>query len=364
MSHSMNTSNYRLPIFADSDTPTWLGDWNQGMEEVDEALSAMRSNVTDSGNKVANLSVRVENAETKVNGLDGRISANAEGVATAKEAAETASAAATLAKSTADSALTQTAANAKSIAEVKATADSAIEKGEANAASVSDAAQTANNALSLAKTNEQDISLAETRITELEKLPVQVQTNKSDIARVSNKFPVHSADIANAAVTADKIDTTAANAILEGLTFRYFDSHESNADNEGMRVPANVQLAGFYIPELYILVITRFASEGNADLGNNENPKVFLPNYVPTVTKKVYGSGFSWIKWDSSNEFIGWSGVTLTVGNRGIAPNTSNKVQKGDLCGSAVFYLRPFTAGGKAQSASYADMAAANGMVR
>lgn len=342
MSHSMNTSNYQLPIFADSDTPTWLGDWNQGMTEVDEALSAMRSNVTDSGNKVANLSVRVENAETKVNGLDGRISANAEGVATAKEAAETASAAATLAKSTADSALTQTAANAKSIAEVKATA---------------------NNALSLAKTNEHDISLAETRITELEKLPVQVQTNKSDIARVSNKFPVHSADIANAAVTAEKIDTTAANAILEGLTFRYFDSHEPNADNEGMTMPANVQLAGFYIPELYILVITRFASEGNADLGNNENPKVFLPNYVPTVTKKVYGAGFSWIKWDSSNEFIGWSGVTLTVGNRGIAPNTSNKVQKGELCGSAVFYLRPFTAGGNAQSASYSGMAAANGMV-
>lgn len=316
------TSNYNLDLYVSTDKPNLRDQYNGAMGKIDKALLDANNKVVDYGNQVANLSTRVENVETTVGGLDGRIAANTEQIAAVKSTADGAAANATAAKNTADS------------------------------------------ALSLAQTNEHDISLAETRITELEKVPADVQANAGEITRIKNMFPVTTANIADAAVTAQKIDRTAANAILQGLTIRYFDSHESNADNQGLVVPGGAQLAGFYIPELYILVITRCASAAGTDIGNNDAPVMILPSYVPTVTEKVFGAGCSWMKWTNDNDFAGWSGLTLTVGNRGIAPNTSESSQAGDMCGSLVFYLRPFATGVNVASTSYENMAAFNGMVK
>lgn len=312
------TPNYNLDLYVSTDKPNLRDQYNGAMGKIDKALLDANNKVVDYGNQVANLSTRVENVETTVDGLDGRITANAEQIAAVKSTADDAAAAKTIADS----------------------------------------------ALSLAQTNEHDISLAETRITELEKVPADVQANAGEITRIKNMFPVTTANIADAAVTAQKIDRTAANAILQGLTIRYFDSHESNADNAGMVVPDGAQLAGFYIPELYILVITRCASSVGTNIGNNDAPVMILPSYVPTVTEKVFGPGSSWMKWTDDNSFAGWSGLTLTVGNRGIAPNTSESSQAGDVCGSVVFYLRPFATGVNVASTSYEHMAAFNGMVK
>lgn len=316
------TPNYNLDLYVSTDKPNLRDQYNGAMGKIDKALLDANNKVVDYGNQVANLSTRVENVETTVGGLDGRITANTEQIAAVKSTADGAAANATAAKTTADS------------------------------------------ALSLAQTNEQDINLAETRITELEKVPADVQANAGEITRIKNMFPVTTANIADAAVTAQKIDRTAANAILQGLTIRYFDSHESNADNQGMVVPDGAQLAGFYIPELYILVITRCASAAGTDIGNNDAPVMILPSYVPTVTEKVFGPGCTWMKWTNDNSFAGWSGLTLTVGNRGIAPNTSESSQAGDMCGSVVFYLRPFATGVNVASTSYENMAAFNGLVK
>lgn len=316
------TPNYNLDLYVSTDKPNLRDQYNGAMGKIDKALLGANNKVVDYGNQVANLSTRVENVETTVGGLDGRIAANTGQIAAVKSTADGAAANATAAKSTAD------------------------------------------NALSLANTNEQDINLAETRITELEKVPADVQANAGEITRIKNMFPVATANIADAAVTAQKIDRTAANAILQGLTIRYFDTANSNADNAGMVVPKGAQLAGFYIPELYILVITRCASTAGTDIGNNDAPVMILPSYVPTVTEKVFGPGFSWMKWTNDNDFAGWSGLTLTVGNRGIAPNTSESSQAGDMCGSVVFYLRPFATGVNVASTSYENMAAFNGMVK
>lgn len=316
------TPNYNLDLYVSTDKPNLRDQYNGAMGKIDKALLDANNKVVDYGNQVANLSTRVENVETTVGGLDGRITANMEQIAAVKSTADGAAANATAAKTTADS------------------------------------------ALSLAQTNEQNISKAETRITELEKVPADVQANAGEITRIKNMFPVTTANIADAAVTAQKIDRTAANAILQGLTIRYFDSHESNADNAGMVVPDGAQLAGFYIPELYILVITRCASAAGTNIGNNDAPVMILPSYVPTVTEKVFGAGFSWIKWTDDNYFAGWSGLTLTIGNRGIAPNTADPSQAGDMCGSVVFYLRPFATGVNVASTSYENMASFNGMVK
>ena len=316
------TPNYNLDLYVSTDKPNLRDQYNGAMGKIDKALLDANNKVVDYGNQVANLSTRVEIAETAVGGLDGRIAANTEQIAAVKSTADGAAANATAAKTTADS------------------------------------------ALSLAKTNEHDISLAETRITELEKVPADVQANAGEITRIKNMFPVTTANIADAAVTAQKIDRTAVNAILQGLTIRYFDSHSSKADNAGLVVPQGAQLAGFYIPELYILVITRCASKEGTNVGNNDAPTIILPSYVPTVTEKVFGPGCSWMKWTDDNSFAGWSGLTLTVGNRGIAPNTSDPSQAGDMCGSVVFYLRPFATGVNVASTSYENMAAFNGMVK
>ena len=316
------TPNYNLDLYVSADKPNLRDQYNGAMGKIDKALLDANNKVVDYGNQVANLSTRVENVETTVGGLDGRITANTEQIAAVKSTADGAAANATAAKTTADS------------------------------------------ALSLAQTNERDISQAETRITELEKVPANVQANAGEITRIKNMFPVTTVNIADAAVTAQKIDRTAANAILQGLTIRYFDSHESNADNAGMVVPDGAQLAGFYIPELYILVITRCASAAGTNAGTNDAPTMILPSYVPAVTEKVFGAGCSWMKWTSDNDFAGWSGLTLTVGNRGIAPNTSDSSQAGDMCGSMVFYLRPFATGVNVASTSYENMAAFNGLVK
>lgn len=316
------TPNYNLDLYVSTDKPNLRDQYNGAMGKIDKALLDANNKVVDYGNQVANLSTRVENVETTVGGLDGRIAANTEQIAAVKSTADGAAANATAAKTTADS------------------------------------------ALSLAQTNEHDISLAETRITELEKVPADVQANAGEITRIKNMFPVTTANIADAAVTAQKIDRTAANAILQGLTIRYFDSYKSNADNQGLVVPAGAQLAGFYIPELYILVITRCASVEGTDVGDNDSPVMFLPSYVPTVAEKVFGPGCSWMKWTNDISFAGWSGLTLTVGNRGIAPNTSNSSQAGEMCGSVVFYLRPYATGVNVASTSYADMSGFNGMVK
>lgn len=316
------TPNYNLDLYVSTDKPNLRDQYNGAMGKIDKALLDANNKVVDYGNQVANLSTRVENVETTVGGLDGRIAANAEQIAAVKSTADGAAANATAAKTAADS------------------------------------------ALSLAQTNEHDISLAETRITELEKVPADVQANAGEITRIKNMFPVTTANIADAAVTAQKIDRTAANAILQGLTIRYFDTHRSTADNAGLVVPDGAQLAGFYIPELYILVITRCSSAAGTDIGNNDAPVMILPSYVPSVTEKVFGPGCSWMKWTNDNDFAGWSGLTLTVGNRGIAPNTSESSQAGDMCGSVVFYLRPFAAGVNVASTSYEHMAAFNGMVK
>lgn len=38
MASTNKTEHYDLPIFVSSDIPTWLGDWNTAMGDIDEAL--------------------------------------------------------------------------------------------------------------------------------------------------------------------------------------------------------------------------------------------------------------------------------------------------------------------------------------
>lgn len=136
---------------------------------------------------------------------------------------------------------------------------------------------------------------------------------------VSARLPVGSADIKDGAVTATKLDSTAMNAILKGMTIKRFSTYSSNADNDGMVVPEGVNLEGFYIVEIGLLVITTFSGKA-VNLPYLSGPaRCYLPSYVQIRTRD--GSGMA-IKWESGAPFKNWTNFGVNT-NRALGLNTS-----------------------------------------
>ena len=73
MSHSMQTTNFDLPLFADNDSPTWLGDFNEAMGTMDTAMAKVSNDSNSQVNAIANLTTRVEGAEEKVAAIDKKV---------------------------------------------------------------------------------------------------------------------------------------------------------------------------------------------------------------------------------------------------------------------------------------------------
>lgn len=81
MASTNKTEHYELPIFVASDVPTWLGDWNTTMNDIDEALYTLSQSSADVtkayvdqqdnelDGKITALTSRVSELETSVNGL-------------------------------------------------------------------------------------------------------------------------------------------------------------------------------------------------------------------------------------------------------------------------------------------------------
>ena len=87
MAATSKTEHYELPIFVSSDIPTWLGDWNHTMGDIDEALYTLSQNTADVtkayvdkqdnalDGKITGLTTRVSTLETEGDTLDSKISA-------------------------------------------------------------------------------------------------------------------------------------------------------------------------------------------------------------------------------------------------------------------------------------------------
>ena len=87
MAATNKTEHYDLPIFVSSDIPTWLGDWNTTMGDIDEALYTLSQNTADVtksyvdqqdnalDGKITALTTRVSTLETEGDTLDDKISA-------------------------------------------------------------------------------------------------------------------------------------------------------------------------------------------------------------------------------------------------------------------------------------------------
>lgn len=65
MSASNETTYYLLPLFADNDQPTWLGDFNGAMNKIDNALNTVGANASTALSAANNAVSRVGTLETQ-----------------------------------------------------------------------------------------------------------------------------------------------------------------------------------------------------------------------------------------------------------------------------------------------------------
>lgn len=311
------TTNYNLDLYTDTDKPNLRDQYNGAMRKVDAQLHEFSNNmviITDSANQAR------------------------EKAAAAQAAAE---------------------ANTKSISTLNTTVkemDSAYKAADEKLSSdITGAYKAADteivNGYKAADTKlSNDITdaykAADTEIVNGYKA-ADTSMNDSLMETINSHFPIKSGDIQAGAITRDKLDAQALESLIRGTVIRHFDSNDSNADNEGLVVPnGDCQLAGYYLPELTMLVITHFDTNAGTEIKNyisHETTEFRLPNYVPHVTAAVVKMGGIIIKYSSDNDFVGWTGFGFNkngyVGGNSDIKGSNIKVT---LVGSAVAFLRAY----------------------
>lgn len=322
-----------------------------GIEITNEAFWAL----------TGNFNAQVEQYRNEVKAYDGRIT-------TAQGTADEAKTAATAATTAATAATTAAGSAAAAVAEEKT-------RAEAKEVEIQ----------SLAETNETDIAhldaqMAATTGSELLNKITKEVTNRTEAdtsletsltALINGKFPVQSSNLADGAVTttkladgavtAPKIASSAVNSILQGLTIKRFDSKDSLADNDGLIVGPDCELAGFYVVELELLVITRYLGT-NGNFGpDNKNMK--LPSYIAKPNKKIHIAIIGAIAWNSSESFHDWTGLQIDP-DLYIFPNSNISAGYNvAMPGNAVVYLRPFDSGTTVTSSYYDAFKNQNGVI-
>lgn len=207
-------------------------------------------------------------------------------------------------------------------------------------ANASTALSAANNAVSRVATVENTMDNAQATANSAYELAQTVEGNISGIdAKVDelkSKFPIHTADIATAAVTADKLDETAITAMWKSQRVYRFDSMDSTADNTGMTGPNNYACRGFYMADLQLLIILG----GLLDRGTPQGASITLPRYVPIAPRDIRAT-VGCLEWNDENFFYSWDGVMLKGGTRELVFNgrESYETTKSDIIGTLMFFL-------------------------
>ena len=150
---------------------------------------------------------------------------------------------------------------------------------------------------------------------------------------VAARIPVGSADVKDGAVTATKLDSTAMNAVLKGMTVKKFSSSDPSADNDGLIAPPKGSIEGFYFVEIGLLVITEFSGTGECPYTGGQTT-ARLPNYVqrPQSRKQI---GIA-LRYASGQDFKTWSGFGINSAG-GIGLNTSSVNDSFSLMGAQAY---------------------------
>lgn len=180
----------------------------------------------------------------------------------------------------------------------------------------------ASNAYALAQTNENGINALDGEVAELNQL--------------KSKLPIHTADIATAAVTAEKLDATAIAAMWKSQRVYRFDSSDATADNAGMTGPSKYACQGFYLADLGLLIIIGGHLEAGAPIGSS----ITLPSYVPVAPRDIRVK-LGCMEWNGGNYFHSWDAVKLKSGTRELVfeGRASYATDQTDVIGTLVFFV-------------------------
>lgn len=250
MTATNETTNYKLPLFADNDQPTWLGDFNGAMIKIDSDMNTIGANASTALSAANNAVNRVGTVETDITNVQA----------------------------------------------------------------------TANGAYAQAQANEKGISALDAKVAELNQL--------------KTKFPIQTVDIAASAITAEKLDATAIAAMWKSQRVYRFDSSDSTADNTGLVVPKDAALAGFYLADLELLVVTN----GYLHSTSTITDVLTLPSYVPAAPRDIK-IGLGCLHWSNSEYFKSWGTVTYKSGTRDIAFGSRVANASTNTIGTLAFFI-------------------------
>ena len=231
-----------------------------------------------------------------------------------------------------DSAVTSVGANAST---ALSAANNAVNRVGQVETTINGVQTTANNALALASTNQTTannaLALASTNETDIGALDGKV-------AQLNNKFPVKTADIATASVTAEKLDSTAVAAMWKSLKVRRFDNQDPTADNTGLVVPTDCALRGFYLEDLGVLVV----HDVYIHVGIPTTANITLPSYVPLAPTRLYVS-VAGILWKNGDNFASWTELYIDAGSRNLTFKSRNDASQAMNGMCFVLYVGPGT---------------------
>ena len=312
------TPNYNLDLYTDNDKPNLRDQYNGAITKIDAQLHEFSNNmviVTDAANQARDKAATAQSAaDANTKSIDTLDTTVTEIDSAYKTADTKLSSDLTDAYKAADDAVTSA---------YKAADDAVTSAYKAADAAISNAYAQA------------DANLNNT-LTKL---------INDNAAEVNAHFPIKSGDIQAGAITRDKLDAQALESLIKGITIRHFDSKDSSADNTGLVVPnSDVRLAGFYLPELTMLVITVFHVSAGTVVESffNATTSYRLPSYVPhTTANNILLNGIG-VKSNSTSEFASWTGIGINKdGYIGVNTGYASGYAL-DMAGSAVVFLRAY----------------------
>lgn len=322
-----------------------------GIEITNEAFWAL----------TGNYNAQIEQYRKEVTAYDGRITTAQDTADSAKTSADSANAAVTA---------EQSRAKAKE-AEIQSIADT----NKTNISTLDAQMAGTQGSTLLTKINDES-NRAKEKEGELESSVATINGQMSGtsdsglldrVNAVSAKFPVGTADLADGAVTASKLSNNAISSIFAGLTVRRFDSSDTKADNEGLVIPnSSCRLAGYWIPELGMLVINALNSDKSnfPKVGNGATSAFRLPSYVNYPSSDLFVSRAAFLVWTSSSNFSTWESMTInSKGYVGSATTNFTSSQSVDLFGSQVCFLSPTAKGTAVTSDVYGSFAEHNEVI-
>ena len=126
--HTNETANYELPQFVGTDKPTWLGDFNEAMADIDAGMHENASDIASMASDVATATQAASQASSDVATLTGTVNTLSSTVSSVQTTANNASQTASSALNTANTANGKADTNASAISTINSTISSLSDK--------------------------------------------------------------------------------------------------------------------------------------------------------------------------------------------------------------------------------------------